>query len=292
MKKELISIYDDKQYMLDTDFELYYYSDFSPQSRTLMHSHGYYEFYFFLEGHAEAIVGKNHYILSYGDVLIVPPGTSHGIAVKDYSVPYRRFDFWISRDFYESLCEQSPDFNFMVNKAVELERFRINLDRITFNSIQAKLFTLIEEKKSKRFGKNLRLILNVSDLLLSLNRIVYEMGEEHQITGDALYQNICTYIEHHIDEDLSLDNIASHFYLSKFYISHVFKDNIGISIHKYIARKRLELCRDALRGDVSITDVYQNYGFDDYSSFYRSFKKEYGLSPKEFKKRSKTEVLR
>ena len=63
----------------------------------------------------------------------------------------------------------------------------------------------------------------------------------------------------------------------------MFKENVGLSIHQYITKKRLSLCQEAIRSDTNITEVYQAYGFGDYSSFYRAFKKEYGISPKEYR---------
>ena len=53
MRRNLTSKYDDRQYMKELDFELYYYHDTKPTTRTGLHTHRYYEFYFFLEGHAE-----------------------------------------------------------------------------------------------------------------------------------------------------------------------------------------------------------------------------------------------
>lgn len=55
------------------------------------------------------------------------------------------------------------------------------------------------------------------------------------------------------------------------------------TIRQYISKKRLARCREALLGDVPVTKVYLLFGFHDYSSFYRAFKKEYGISPKDFK---------
>ena len=81
-----------------------------------------------------------------------------------------------------------------------------------------------------------------------------------------------------------LERLAAELFVSKYHIAHVFKDEIGMSIHQYISKKRLARCREALLGDVPVTKVYLLFGFHDYSSFYRAFKKEYGISPKDFKK--------
>ena len=110
------------------------------------------------------------------------------------------------------------------------------------------------------------------------------MLEPEKKTNDAsLYANLVEYIENHLEEELSLERLAEEFYVSKYHIAHVFKDNIGLSIHQYITKKRLLLCEEAIRAKMNITDVYQTYGFGDYSSFYRAFKKEYGISPKEYR---------
>lgn len=290
MKKNLSTDYDDRQYMKSSDFELYYYHDTAAGKRTGLHTHPYYEFYFFLEGHAEAQVRQEHYMLAYGDILIVPPKVSHGIFVHDFDIPYRRFDLWISVPMYQRLLDMDPDFGYASNKAIHEDRHVIHNDRISFNSILSKLFNIIEEEKGNRFGRSAFLMISIADLILNINRLANRQFEPGKPSRDALYQNICEYIERNIDEDLSLDSIAGHFFLSKFYISHVFKDNIGISIHKYIAKKRLKLCHDAILGGEPISQVYSEYGFDDYSSFYRAFKKEYSCSPKKLVQRSKLDT--
>ncbi|MCR5419421.1 MAG: AraC family transcriptional regulator [Lachnospiraceae bacterium] len=152
---------------------------------------------------------------------------------------------------------------------------------------------MIQEKKGDRFGCQTQAIINISDLCLTINRLAYEQYNNIIISQqNSLYQNICTYIENNIDSDLSLDTISEHFYLSKYYLSHVFKDNIGISIHQYISKKRLKLCHESILAGNPISQVYNQYGFEDYSSFYRAFKKEYGMSPKTLIQQSRNNVTK
>lgn len=57
------------------------------------------------------------------------------------------------------------------------------------------------------------------------------------------------------------------------YSAHTFKDNIGIPVHQYIMKKRLAAVQDALRGGVKAGEACLQYGFKDYSVFYKAFKK-------------------
>ena len=278
MKKNLRANFSNRQYMLSKDFEIFYYSDVGLKNLK-SHSHDYYEFYFFLEGNVLMHIGDKVYPHSPGSLMVIPPHMPHFAQILDDAVPYRRFVFWLSLDYCKGLEALSPDYTYLMKRA-DAGEYIYHFETIGFNSIQSKLFSLIEEVHGNRFGKDTRLSVCVEDLLLHLGRLIYE--SENKLPADAvtdLYDSVLAYVEEHIEENLSLDLLSKKFFISKYHISHVFTDNMGISIHKYITKKRLALCKDAITSGTPVNAAALACGFSDYSSFYRAFTKEYGCSP-------------
>ena len=107
MRSKIQTPFTHRQYMLSQDFEIYYYSDTSMLSQDFeiyyysdtrhnnvdLHSHDYYEFYFYMEGDVEFEIGDRRQALRSGDFVIVPPGTMHRAFVVNTELPYRRFVF-------------------------------------------------------------------------------------------------------------------------------------------------------------------------------------------------------
>ncbi|WP_394525536.1 helix-turn-helix domain-containing protein [Lacrimispora sp. JR3] len=283
MKKELSTGFNERQYMNSGAFEVFYYKDMN-LDHIQDHSHPYYEVYFFLSGDVTYEVEGIRYPLQYGDYLLIPPGAKHHPIFHSSGKNYQRFVLWISNEYYESMCSWSKDFSYTFQYAEENRQYRFRTDFITFQNIQGRLLELLEELHGTRPFHMLNAELLVHSFLLLINRITYEMLHQvPQTYENVLYLNVCDYINNHLNENLSLDHLASFFYSSKYHLSHVFKDNMGISIHQYIIKKRLNASKNGILSGIPFTELYHQYGFSDYTSFYRAFKKEFGLSPREFR---------
>ena len=289
MRKNIKSEFSTRQYMISRDFEIYYYSD-SKLPDVNAHTHDYYEFYFFIEGHITMYIDEKIFTPTPGTLIIIPPKMKHYARLIDGSIPYKRFVFWVTKDFLGTLSNLSTDYNYLADKTANDRFFIHKFSDIEFNTIQGKGFALIDEIHSNRFARDAKILLSVSDFMLTINRMVYESLNPSSTStdSDTLYQSLIQYIENHIDENLTLDLLADKLHVNKYHISHVFSETNGMSLHKYIIKKRLDMCRDAILSGQDISIVAQTYGFADYSVFYRAFVKEYGKSPKKYR----DEILR
>ena len=106
----------------------------------------------------------------------------------------------------------------------------------------------------------------------------HEPAGSHHEHMDA----ILSYINQHIAEDLSIERLARHFYISTSYLCRIFKSETGTTINKYITAKRITLAKSYLSEGYSVTDACIRCGFGDYSNFLKSFTKAVGISPKKY----------
>ena len=283
MKKKLQTVFHPSLNMSSPDCELHYYEDIDLK-QVDFHTHNYYEFCFFLEGDIEMQMEGEKVSIESGDILLISPFLSHRSISKNQQKPYRRFILWLSQDYCNQLFQSSPDYAYLMHFIEKQNYYIFHTDPVNFHAVQSKLLRLLEEMHAKKYGRDTQISICISDLILYLNRLLYEQNTPKQKNSEyVLYQQIAEYIEEHVDEDLSLDTLAKKFFVSKYHIAHVFKDHLGISVHQFITKKRLALCKEAISCRMNITEAYRAFGFGDYSSFYRAFKKEFGISPKDYR---------
>lgn len=93
------------------------------------------------------------------------------------------------------------------------------------------------------------------------------------------------YIDEHYDEALSLDILSNYFHVNTYYLSHVFKKEIGYSPMQYVSRRRIGESQSLLIfTQKSITDISSIVGFGTPNHFNTQFSKYVGLSPRTFRK--------
>jgi AraC-like DNA-binding protein len=153
-------------------------------------------------------------------------------------------------------------------------------------NIRTLLNKLLALETYKGFGKDLLSKAYITEFLININNLV--LNDKSDIDIDVkksnLIDGIVEYINMHLDEDITIDDLSKEFYLSKFHLSREFKKHLGTTIHRYIVKKKLIKSKELILKGYPIQSVYKHSGFGDYSNFFRAFKNEYGITPKQFYK--------
>src|SRR3989338_9758518 len=97
---------------------------------------------------------------------------------------------------------------------------------------------------------------------------------------------VLIYIQNHLDEELSLEKLASIAHFSEFHFHRIFTANTGESIKSYVRRLRLERATsDLIFTDLPIIQIAERAGYDTQQSFHRAFKETFQATPKEFREK-------
>lgn len=277
---------------LNSDFKLFHLKD-KTKKEFDYHYHEFNKIIVFLSGNVTYIVeGKTYHLKPY-DILLVNNHDIHK-PIIDSNSTYERIVIWADTDFVkehsDETCNLEECFSYAVKNDINLIRLKPDLQNELI-SLLAKLETSIN---STEFGSRILSNAYLIEFLVYLNRLVLgnnNIVEVHEY--DKLYDNqitdIMQYINSHLNEPLTVDDIAGKFYLSRYYLMHRFKEQTGYTLHNYISQKRLILAKELLLNNESVMKVAEKCGFIDYSSFLRSFRKMYKTTPKDFVKKAKSE---
>ena len=113
-------------------------------------------------------------------------------------------------------------------------------------------------------------------LLVQLNRTVLARHAIPAAAGDSKIVAILQYLNLHLTEPITIDELAGRFYLSKYHMMRRFRQETGYTIHHYLMEKRLMLAQQLLRTGAPLAQVCFDVGYQDYSTFSRAYKNHFG----------------
>ncbi len=107
------------------------------------------------------------------------------------------------------------------------------------------------------------------------------INEKKRMHEECLVQRILDYINtHYLDETMCLYHVSSEFKLTEKYLSQFFKENTGENFSSYVEKLRIQQAVKLLgQRDLSVTDIAKRIGYTNDNTFYKAFKRMYGISP-------------
>lgn len=268
----------DKRGYLREKFRLFHLKD-QDSGDIPHHYHEFHKLILFQSGSLTYRVEGRSYEMQPGDLLLVPAHAIHHPLV-DCAVPYERFVLWIQP---EALEEKGLDVCF--SRSHGENNYLIPRERYE----KSRLFPLLREmercRAGQEFGDEVLCEALFLQFMVQLNRC--RLGQKRPlgdfVRSDPKIDEILAHINADLTADLSVTALAARFYLSRSWLMHRFKAITGCPIHQYVLQKRLILAAQLLRSGESVSESARLSGFSDYSAFLRAFRKEYGVSPRDFR---------
>lgn len=244
------------------------------QSKFKMHTHRRYELYFFVKGNASFFVEGRNYPLKPGDIMLMNSTESHCIAVAP-DTPYERYVVQFDRNAVSGIDPTGELLTAFEKRALgEFNQYRRN----DFDSGNYLLF--FENIFKTVPNQELQIRTNLCALLNEIN-IAFQRKIENAIPAyETQMQQIIRFINNNLGSDLSLEVLCNTFYISKPQLCKLFREHTGCTVLNYITTKRLHAAQKEIEIGANPTKLFCNYGYSDYSAFYRAYKKFFGFSPK------------
>ena len=275
-----------RQIMAERFYEYHHYRNDGPITVDF-HEHAFYEIYIFISGNVNYIIEGRTYDLRPGDVLLTNNSDIHRPEILPSQYPYERIVIWLNNTFFNGLLDIGEDLTACFKDASnrDYRLFRPNASQLL--KIQDTCRAIEQERSVNRLGSRVMAFSSIMEILVLISRAYYEISDsaQHGVTENQQINQIVAYINNHYNDDLILESLSSKFYLSKYYLSHKFKQFTGLSLYQFILKKRLTIARNMLMRGKSVTETYTECGFNDYSNFLKAFKQEFGEKPSQYLKK-------
>lgn len=273
---------DERQYMINENYEVYEKQG-APLGAATFHYHNFYEIIYVLEGEYSSLLENQLYHLKKGDFLLIDCNVIHKYHhIEKKHDSSKRIILWITKNMLEKLSDGAVDLSGCFhNGDTKAYHFPVYYEEMLRGYLmKLTMSELIEGQvpASKEVMDRGYLTLFFSYLNLLCSRQEYLFKEEETISH-PLVESVSSYIETHIHQNISIDDLAVEVHMSKYHFLRKFKEITGVTVHTFITNKRLIHAAEGLRKGQSIAQVSQEAGFTDYSSFLRNFKKTFGVPP-------------
>ena len=239
------------------------------------HAHSHTELFFIVSGKGQFIIQDQIFPVGINDLVIINPNVIHT---------------------EDSLNAQPLEYIVLGIGGIELAttensngQFCI-LDHFESAEISSCLRNILREMEQKNTGYQdiCQAYMEILIIRLMRNTAMTLQAEPQVNTGNRQCANVKRYIDLHFKESLTLEQLAEEAHMSKYYLSHAFKREYGVSPINYMISRRIDESKYLLtETDLSMSQIAQLLGFSSLSYFSQVFRKENNTSPMEFRQNAR-----
>ena len=241
-------------------------------------AHRKFEIIYVVQGEERYNIEGEHYLIQDGDIIFVMPNEIHSM-VGNHLRAFERilvyFDFDMLREMF-AVADIKIDETFMELRRVNRVIPEKLVKKHGIKDIIFEMAAIDPNDKSAGFS----LMSKIFELIVRLTNTATDTEEVVlPVIKDQVVKDVIDYIEEHISEQISLDDIANKLYVSKSTLCHKFSENMNISVNRFIATKKIYYASELIKSGKSACEAAVAVGYDQYTTFYHNYKQIMGRSP-------------
>lgn len=247
-----------------------------------MHSHDFSEVIYCRQAvGVEFLVDSRRYRLQSGDIIFVPAGIAHRpLFPESMTGPFVRDELWLSNKFIDALGRRMPDGYLSTRE----NAYFLRTAGTKWEYIGQLFQKGVQESQEQAFRWENYVLGNAILLFVEISRAMIDEDTPHVNEEDSeLLDRIMAYVDRNLAGKITLEETAKVFFTSKSTVTRTFRKHIGTSFYRYVTQRRLIAATALIQEGVPLEAIGEKVGFSDYPTFYRAFKQEYGISPKQLR---------
>lgn len=251
------------------------------------HFHNEYEIYYLVEGERYYFIENQTYLINKGNLVFINKKQIHKTSMASES--------FHDRILLEIQGEKFQDIAGILG--FDMERFFrekygvLELEAEEQHHVETIFSEIEKEFLTKSVGYEAIVRMKVIELIVYAYRCMKNVGFEKQpeTVQTAKHQKVhevAEYIIQNYQASLSLENIAQHFFVSKCYLSRIFKEVTGFTVNEFINMQKIRAAQELLSDqDYNITEISQILGYESITYFEKVFRKYAETSPLKYRKK-------
>lgn len=261
------------------------------------HFHQEYEIYLLLGGRRQIFYDNRAYIAEAGSLILVDSGQihmSHSVTNDPYK-QYERIILYIDQDKIQQFDAMFPDLKMgeFMHEHFGIYALSVDMQRRMTYMFRTIMRELDEQLPRSQTAINLEIISTFINFWRESTPVSYLQDKENAMKGGregkyATVYAVSDYVSTHFCEEITLDELANRFFISKYYLSRSFREVTGFGIREYVNILRVQKAQSMLlETNLSVSEIAETLGFDSITYFERIFKRHLAVSPVQFRRDKK-----
>ena len=243
------------------------------------HAHDGAELYFTRTALPDVLLGDQVFAVPADTLILIPPFCVHQL-YHETDVVYERYVLNIREAWIKNILLESQAIPMLYQNAVPV---MLTLEAAQKKELAQKMRKLISHS---HFSEPSAL----ADFFLLLDQFT-KLVQENPCAVPSLppspsqkrVNEIISYIQEHVRDNLTISDLAEHFFLHPDYLGRLFKQHAHVSIGHYLTLQKITTAQEFLRSGLSVAEAAEYLGFSSYAYFFKTFQKVAGISPSKYR---------